>query len=103
MQITKKAYLFWPLPKTKAWIFWRVKLLTKPRIIIVRGEPSCSPAKPWPLRESECHSAFVCGDPVFVGWDVFPRYWALKAVFVFHDAFLKAPSAVAGGEIHNTH
>jgi hypothetical protein len=35
------------------------------------------------LRESECHSAFVCGNPVFIGWDIFPRHWALKDVFVF--------------------
>ena len=35
--------------------------------------------------------------------NIVPWYRALKAVFVFHDAFLKTPSAVAGGEMYNTH
>lgn len=87
MQITKKAYLFWPLPKTKARIFWRANFLTEPRIVF-RREPNRSPTKPWPLRESECRPVPVCGNPVFICWNIFPRYWALKAVFVFHSLYV---------------
>jgi hypothetical protein len=98
------ALRFGTLPEAFFEVGWRICLSLKPKIVVNRL-PVGIMQNLWLAFVSPNFAVLIHGKPFVMRWLFVPIKGAFEAVFVFHKRFffLKAPSAVAGGEMYNTH